>query len=97
MIKKLKIVSISKDRMVVDQTEFLDVKFELLNDLDEVIESLSLGFKLSDSKEYISDELGKYLTTRIQDEERSLENASFDEMHKNADEVIYDLEGSIIK
>ncbi len=96
MIKKIKITSTIKDRYVVEGKDFLNVKFDLLGEDDSVLESLSLEFGMDQTTEEIEAELKKYLDVRISDEQRSIVNASFEEIQKNADKVISDLKDSII-
>jgi len=96
MIKKIKITSTIKDRYVAEGRDFLNVKFNLLDEDDSVLESLSLEFGMDQTTEEIEAELKKYLDVRMSDEQRSIENADFEETQKNADKVISDLKDSII-
>lgn len=92
MIKKLQITSTVKDRIIDDQVDFLKVSFDLLDENDEVIESLSHGFEFGTDTAHIKRELQKFLEMRVGEEIAVIENKDQEELAKKADETIAALE-----
>jgi len=97
MIKKVQITSINKDHNISDNTDFLDVKFDLMDEEDNVIESVSLGFDVDKDTDYIKDEVTKYLKMRQLDEENSINNTESNELNKKIDKTIVELQDLIIE
>lgn len=97
MIKKVQIKSINKDHNISDNNDFLDVKLNLIDETDSVIESVSLGFNTDKSTEEIKEEVEKYLKMRKQDEQNSIDNAGLDELNNKIDKTIVELQDLIIE
>lgn len=91
MIKKLQITSITKDRVIDDNEDFLKVCFDLIDENDQVVESLSHGFPFGTNKTFIESELQKFLEMRLGEQTVAIENAEHEEALKQADETIAEL------
>lgn len=92
-----KIVDIKKDVMQVDQTPFLDVELEIINEKGEVAVTRKLGFPLDASDDFIKSEVAKYVKTYGDDIARSERTKEQDELHAKADTTIEALKGASIE
>lgn len=91
MIKKLQITNITKDRVIDDQEDFLKVDFDLIDENDQVVESLSHGFPFGTNKTFIEADLQKFLEMRLGEQTAAIENKDQEEALKKADETIAEL------
>jgi hypothetical protein len=82
-----KIKDVKKDVCIADNTPFLDVHFELLDD-GEVVAERRHGFSLDTPEEAIADELGRYCTMWENDHKLAADAEKRAEAEKEADKVI---------
>lgn len=88
-----KVKDASKAILQADNSEYLDVEFDLLDDAGEVLATKKLGFALDASAESIEAELAKYAQTYQNDMELAEKNKEREEAHAKADETIAQLKG----
>lgn len=88
----LTITSITKQHSIPDDADYLDVSFSILLDVKTVFQGRH-GFPLDTPEEEITQSLQAFLTTYLEDQERSITNAKVEELQKQADETIANLEG----
>ena len=88
----LTISTITKQHSIPDDADYLDVAF-VIRDEGEAIYTGRHGFPLDTPYEEITRSLQAFLTTHLEDQERSIANAKVEEIHKQADETTAKLEG----
>ena len=92
---KVKVLSIKKDILQEDNSNFLDVEFELVQGSKRVMKR-RLAFNFGTTKDEIKKELKKY-ATNIEDEmNMKKKNEKREVQEKQADEVIEGLQGQTI-
>lgn len=88
-----KIESISKYTIPETQETSLDVKFDIMSGND-ILETRRLLMALTSTEEEVTTEVSKVVAAYESDYNQAQENKEVDEINKQADEVIKNLEGT---
>ncbi len=91
----LKIKSVSKGVLQEDNSQFLDVELDFLQD-GELVETKRLGFPMDTSSDDIEEECEKCLEMYVKDLQNAERSKEVEEIEKQADETIKELTGKEI-